>query len=99
MKCEPCGFQEKPDNMNKMTQHAETCQKVDVDKAKVVWRKGEIAVVHKKVKNDRVFEVELRKLASAPKPPKYVQRNYKPQVVQGTIPEEYKEKLKDPTVE
>ena len=93
MKCEPCGFQEKPDNINKLKSHVETCSKVDLDKVKIIWRNSEMTAGYKPKKLEHQFQVELKKLASAPRPPKYVQRTYTPKVVQEPMTPEVLEEI------
>lgn len=93
MKCEPCGFQEKPDNLAKLKSHVESCNKVDLDKTKIVWRDAQMTATYKAKKSEHLFQVELKKLASAPRPPKYVQRTYTPKVVQEPMTPEVLEEI------
>lgn len=63
MKCLPeCGYNEKPDNLQRLERHLQEClsdgafSKLDV-KPTVIWKDGEFTVVTKFGKKDQVFEV------------------------------------------
>ena len=65
MKCIPeCGFNEKPDNITKLTRHLEEClDSGPCSKLKkepfVIWKDGEFTVSQKKTKKDMSFEIDL----------------------------------------
>ena len=68
MKCEPCGFQQKPDNMQRLMTHLESCGKTDLEKMKLVWRNSELTVTYEKKKSETEFFDRPRILESAPEP-------------------------------
>jgi hypothetical protein len=86
MKCEPCGFQTKPDNMPSLLTHLETCQQTDLNKMKIVWRNRELTVTYKNKKNEVEFPDKPRRLPEPEVPPIMVPVTSTPNVQQISNP-------------
>ena len=85
MKCELCLFQEKPDNLHKLTVHLETCSHEQRLKASAVWRNGEVTATLNPLEEEMKFPMEIRDLPDPEVPSVVVPKVYTPDVVQMSL--------------
>ena len=68
MKCELCGWAEKPESVPSMSRHIGTYHQDIVPDHVVVWRDAEMVAVPEYDGEERLIDVYVKKIVPAPKP-------------------------------